>query len=637
MKEGMLAMKNIARTMMYFGIVAIAMFLIGCAAGMTDMSASNSSVEDGAGTSGGDGSEPIELSGLGVTISSSTIVRLDGTELDFSQGPIPRKVQIKYALDSTLPEASDRESFERSVGISDSQGNSVGGTYSWSADYSTATYSTTGRLEYGTQYTVVVDSENTTSSFTTMTRGDVDGDGKADLGVGAYNADAGGTDRGQAYFFISGLSGTELLGGLVPGDAYLTISATENSASLGNYVSTVGDFNADGYSDMTIGAAMTNGGGNDRGQVIIFFGGSSLSSALSIADFDVVLTGSDQSGYFGSSASAAGDLNGDGYDDLVVGAYGAGDNNQGEAYIFLGGPTLAGEIRASTADTTITGNANSDRLGFLNSISAGGDVNGDGIDDLIVGAYQAAANKGQAYVFFGSENGIDNCALFNPCQADITFNGDAILDYLGFSVSIAGDVNGDGIDDIAIGAFGAGDNDEGQVMVFFGSPGYTTDSNSYPFSIPNSSANATLTGFAANDRFGSVVSTAGDVNNDGYDDLIVGAFQYFQATTNKGVSYYYRGDWLTGDLSTSDGIQIMQGDRNNDYFGFYGTIGDLNGDDYDDIAIGAYGADTNSGESVNSGALYIYLGADGNGLDGNGVYDAIVTGASAGDSLGSVY
>ena len=306
--------------------------------------------------------------------------------------------------------------------------------------------------------------------------GDVNGDGFADLIVGASGDDNNGSYSGSARVF-SGLDGSVL-------HTFLGDAAGDR---FGRSVSGAGDVNGDGFDDLIVGAYGDDDNGSSSGSARVFSGvdGSVLHTFLGDAAGD----------YFGSSVSGAGDVNGDGFDDLIVGAFGDDDNgsNSGSARVFSG-------VDGSVLHTFL-GDAAGDRFG--RSVSEAGDVNGDGFDDLIVGAYGDDDNgsfSGSARVF----SGVDGSVLH-------TFLGDATADFFGTSVSGAGDVNGDGFADLIVGADGDDDNGtySGSARVFSGVDG---------------SVLHTFLGDAAGDRFGRSVSGAGDVNGDGFDDLIVGAY-----------------------------------------------------------------------------------------------------------------
>ena len=206
--------------------------------------------------------------------------------------------------------------------------------------------------------------------------------------------------------------------------------------------------------------------------------------------------------------------------DVIVGAWlnDAGSPNAGRAYVYYGGPGAD-----SVADLTLTGAAANDSFGA--AVSGAGDVNGDGHADVIVGAiYNDAGgfDAGRAYVYYGG-SGAD-------AVADLTLTGAATGDYFGLRLSKAGDVNGDGYADVIVGAYSndAGGANAGRAYVYYGGPG------------ADAVADLTLTGAVANDQFGVSVSGAGDVDGNGFADVIVGASGNDAGGTNAGSAYRLR-------------------------------------------------------------------------------------------------
>ncbi|MBK7253160.1 MAG: FG-GAP repeat protein [Ignavibacteria bacterium] len=352
--------------------------------------------------------------------------------------------------------------------------------------------------------------------------------------------------------------------GVVAGDEY------------GRSVSSAGDVNGDGFDDVIIGAPKNNAGGILSGRAYIFFGGTVINNSV-----DVILTGGAVNNYLGSSVSSAGDVNGDGYDDVIVGAYGY-NSFTGRAYIYFGGASMN-----SVADVIMTGEFTEHNFG--SSVSGAGDVNADGYSDVIVGAYGSNSNTGKAYVFYGGAS-MNNIA-------DVTMTGETSQSYFGSSVSGAGDVNGDGYQDVICGAYGY-NSDFGRAYIYFGS--VTMDNV----------ADVSMNGGAFLDYFGASVSNAGDVNDDGYSDVIVGAYGYNSLT---GRAYIFYG----GASMNSIADVTMTGETTNNVFGYsVSEAGDVNGDGFADVYVGAYGF------SSSKGRAYLYYG----GASMNNVVDIYMTG-----------
>ena len=429
---------------------------------------------------------------------------------------------------------------------------------------------------------------------------DVNGDGFADIVVGASGNDAAGDAAGRVYLYF-GAPGTTLDPGI---DATLTGQAAGDV--FGSEVAILGDVNGDGFADLGVGADGNDAGGAGAGRAYVYFGGA---GATLEATPDGILTGAATMDSFGVAISGAGDVNGDGYDDVIVGAHQTASAS-GRAYIFFGGPGAAFD---TAPDATLMGQTNGDAFGY--AAAGAGDTNGDGYDDVIVGAYGYGSSAGRAYVFLGGPGAFDG-------SADSMLTGATANDVFGLSAAGAGDLNGDGFADVIVGAEGndAGGSGAGAAYVFFGSSSASLDTT----------ADGTLLGAVASGSFGGSVGPAGDVNGDGFADVVVGA----HGTQNGGMfwagrAFVFFGGAGTTFNATSDGVLNGLGYAD-DYFGqSVASAGDVNGDGFAEVVIGSPGADTGAS---NAGRIFTFFGGAGTSL--NTVYDGSPYGAAANDNFG---
>ena len=342
--------------------------------------------------------------------------------------------------------------------------------------------------------------------------GDINNDGVDDLIIGAEGAAPGGKfNAGETYVFFGPLSA----GTLELSDADITINGVDAADLSGNSVGS-GDLNNDGIDDLIIGAPEGDPDGRTgAGEVYVLFGPLAAGTLeLSVAA-DITLNGIDLEDRAGDSVGS-GDINNDGVADLIIGAIG-GDpgfrSSAGETYVLFG-PLAAGTIELSDADVTLNGIDNSDNSG---SGVGSGDIDNDGVDDLIIGASRADPGgrsvAGETYVVFGPTL----AGTVELSAADITINGVDPFDSSGAGVG-SGDLNNDGVDDLIIGARRAapgGRVNAGETYLLFGplAAGSLELSDAPDF---------TFNGIDASDEAGGGVGS-GDMNNDGFDDLIIGA------------------------------------------------------------------------------------------------------------------
>ncbi|WP_430895141.1 MULTISPECIES: FG-GAP-like repeat-containing protein [unclassified Paraflavitalea] len=387
--------------------------------------------------------------------------------------------------------------------------------------------------------------------------------------------------------------------------ANTSIESNKANAQLGFSVSSAGDINGDGYSDILLGANTYDNGQANEGAVFIHNG-----SATGISTTPAALLENNSVGaLFGSSVNTAGDINGDGYSDIIIGApgYSNGEAGEGAAFIYHG--SASGILTAPAA--VLESNQTGANMGC--SVALAGDVNNDGFSDLIVGAKlfdNGQIDEGVAFVFHGSATGINTIAAI---QLEMNSAGANF----GTAVASAGDVNGDGFNDVVVGASGYanGQAGEGAAFVFLGAatgigaaPSTIVESN-----IPNAS-------------MGISVASAGDVNGDGYSEIIVGASGYSNGQANEGAFYLFNGS-AAGTLPTPS--SLVESNNANAFLGVsVNSAGDINGDGYSDIIIGVQATNTR-----------IYYGAS-TGLNLSSLVSLTTTNSSvssAGDVNGDGY
>jgi hypothetical protein len=330
----------------------------------------------------------------------------------------------------------------------------------------------------------------------------------------------------------------------------------------------------------------------------VFVCGSLLSGATALAEQAVAADGlaagpawtadGDQAdAQFAFSVAAAGDVNGDGFGDVIASApfYDNGQLNEGRVFAYYGSAT-----GPSTGPSWVfEGDQVQANIGY--SIASAGDVNGDGYDDVIVGARlydNGQGDEGGLWVYYGAAAGLATSPSWSA-------ESNQAAAFLGGSVATAGDVNGDGYDDVIGGAvaYDNGQADEGRAYVYYGSasglastPSWTAESNQ------------------AGAQFGAAVSSAGDVNGDGYDDVIVGSSFYANGQTQEGRAFVYYGS-ASGLASTPS--WTAESNQTGARMGFsLGRGSDVNGDGYSDVIVGVYLYDN---VQADKGQVLVYYGS----------------------------
>ncbi|MBA4099978.1 MAG: hypothetical protein C0484_24800 [Rhodospirillum sp.] len=439
----------------------------------------------------------------------------------------------------------------------------------------------------------------------------------------------------------------------------------------GDSVASAGDVNGDGFDDVIIGATGADPGGDASGASYVVFGkAGGFDPSIDLSNLDGAtgfrLDGAAKYDLSGRSVASAGDVNADGFDDVIIGAPGfdPAGKASGVSYVVFGkaggfDPSIDLSSLDGATGFRLDGAVDGDSTGA--SVASAGDLNGDGFDDLIVGAPFSdlnAMNSGSSYVVFGKAGGFGSSIDLSSLNGTTGFrlDGTAMYDQSGSSVASAGDLNGDGFDDLIIGANGvdAAGRGAGASYVVFG------HAESFGSTLDLSSLNG-ATGFrldgGADELSGSSVASAGDVNGDGFDDLIIGAPGADPAGDFSGSSYVVFGKAAgfgsTFDLTSLNGATgfrldgVASYDAYNNFLSV-ASAGDVNGDGFDDLLVGASGADLGA---YDAGASYLVFGkaggfaptldlasldgANGLRLDGVESYDGSGTSvASAGDVNG---
>jgi hypothetical protein len=448
--------------------------------------------------------------------------------------------------------------------------------------------------------------------------GDLNGDLYDDIVIGMDGYANGQITEGAAFVFFGSAAGLGPNG--TPSNADWRVEGDQAGAGLGHAVGSAGDVDRDGYEDLIVGAPGYDNGHDGEGAAFVFLGSATgLGSNGTPANADWRSEGNQPAANFGISVALAGDVNGDGYGDILVGcdACASGQTGEGRAFLHLGSASGPGIAAAWTAESNQASSA------FGRSVSTAGDANGDGYADVLVGAPSydnGETGEGAAFVWYGSVSGLGLSGT--PANADWTAEGGQPTATLGMSVAPAGDVNGDGLGDVILGAFG-----------FDASPGGNEGAAwVYPGSASGLASQATwaTVGPQADGGFGETVASAGDVDGDGYSDVLVGVVRYDNGQTDEGAVFLYRG--TSGGLA-SFVAWSAEGDQAGAMLGSsVASAGDVNGDGYSDVIVGASGYVV-GGATV--GGAFVWHGSA-TGLGANGTpanADWSVTGSTSASGL----
>lgn len=412
--------------------------------------------------------------------------------------------------------------------------------------------------------------------------GDVNQDGLGDLIVGARKFDATGSESGIAYVLLGPLSGINSLS-----SAVARLEGESAGDFAGGSVASAGDVDNDGFDDVLVGAKLQDHGtGIRKGTAYLVHG--PLEGTLDLADADARFDGENAADTAGGTVRGLGDINEDGFDDIAIAAKSSDTHgvDAGAIYLFQG--PLTGTYRLGLDETArLLGEESGDQAG--GTLGAPGDVNGDGLADLVTcGCLNdgSALDAGVVYVVHAPFSGDIDLG-----GADARWNGENAGDAVGFTAGI-GDLTGDGLPDIGIGSPLGGDGG-----TFYVVEGTQTGSASL--------SESWLRGVGSpGDQAGGSLSRAGDVDGDGRPDLVVGAAGHDNGTGWVGVFF----GPVQGVLSMDEADQRYLGETAGDVAGLEVSGGmDLDGDNLGDLAIGAPGNDQSAPDA---GAVYLVLGFD---------------------------
>ena len=412
--------------------------------------------------------------------------------------------------------------------------------------------------------------------------GDVDGDGYGDLVVGAPYNDEAAPNGGKAYLLLGPHAGPRAL---ALADA--TFLGDEEHGELGTAVAAIDDQDGDGLSDILVGTPGRSY--NQLGHVLVFT--APFEVAMTVEDAFAVLAGAVEMDDAGAAVAPAGDLDGDGDIEILVGAPESSELGDGVGLVYLVHGPVTGDQELSLSFARMFGESENDRAGEV--VAGIGDVDGDGLDDFGIGvpsAHAGATQPGRVYLFFDLAQG-DHCLD----TAAATLEGETDGDGAGMALAAAGDLDGDGFGDMIVGApwreSVAGNR--GAAYVLYG-PVHG--------SSPLSSADALIEAGTSSEMAGYSVLGPGDLDGDGFRDLVVGAPWY---DSSRGRTFVFRGP-ISGEVTTADANLSYAGVASHDGSGRPLAAGDVDGDGAIELFIGAPYADA---VGSSSGECYLVSGS----------------------------
>jgi len=415
--------------------------------------------------------------------------------------------------------------------------------------------------------------------------GDIDGDGLADILIAA-DIHTETLDKAGVAFLVLG---ADLRAEYHLSEASMTFFGEGENDHAGHGLAGLGDLDADGRGELVVAGYQNSLSGVERGRLYVYRGSDLLERGeRDLSDAPIILEGVDDLDRLGHRVETAGDVDGDGIDDLVTGAYGArnGGDKVGAAYFVKGSELLVEGVRTvdEAAHTVLFGESNQDEAGFY--VTGAGDIDGDGRDDLVVAAPRADVGY--------SNNGVVYVVLADEIQA----GGELELPLSG------GSIHGEGASDECCGLAEVGDVDgDGRSEVLLGAPLFDGTAfwagRSYLFSAVTltaggsrlvSEADWMLANDLEGELVGSSIAGVGDLNLDGLSDFLVGvpgASQDYEAGGAAGLFFGWGSDSVESAL-LSDADVLFSGEQEQGFWGRCVTaVGDANGDGLEDLAFGA--------------------------------------------------
>ena len=395
---------------------------------------------------------------------------------------------------------------------------------------------------------------------TGMVLGDFNGDGNTDLAVADYWGDASTNDSyanydaGTVDFYYGPLSTTDIA-------SQGRYEGSNRSDALGYGMANAGDWTGDGADDLIVGAPGNNDVASSAGKIYLLTG---TTSVLDVDSNNVgYALGEGTYSYFGRVATNLGDIDGSGYDSTAFGGYGTSLN-------YYGGALTVGNSSGSVA-TAIYGEYY-DYLGYNDRVAGAGDMDGDGYDDWVAsGCYSSSCNSisysGKIWAFYGASS----VSWMSTSNAEATINGTASYEYLGYTLAGGSDVDGDGYDDFVA-------SDANQLNVYSGGATRLTSASTASITVTNTSSSYP--------NFDSSEQSMGDLNNDGVGDLVAGDSS---GASGAGGVWTFYGPMSAGSYDLMDADSTLTGTGTYTYFGKSNLAGDITDDGIDDLMVGVDG------------------------------------------------